>query len=108
VIDSSDQDSDGFPNEGPVIGKSQDQLAYVIYTSGSSGEPKGVEVTHANLANLIDWHVQAFDVTSKDRASYLSNVSFDAAVWEVWPYLATGATLYLPDNDTRVSPIDLR
>jgi amino acid adenylation domain-containing protein len=108
VIDISDRNSDRFSGRAPTIGKSQDQLAYVIYTSGSAGEPKGVEVTHANLANLIDWHVQAFDVTSADRASHLSNVSFDAAVWEVWPYLAKGATLYLPDNDTRVSPVALR
>ena len=108
LIDISDRDSNQFSSEAPAIRKSPDQLAYVIYTSGSTGEPKGVEVTHANLANLIDWHVQAFDVTSDERASHLSNVSFDAAVWEVWPYLAKGATLYLPDNETRVSPINLR
>jgi len=108
VIDISDPDAGRFSGQAPVIRKSPNQLAYLIYTSGSTGEPKGVEVTHANLANLIDWHVQAFDVTSDDRASHLSNVSFDAAVWEVWPYLAKGAALYLPDNETRVSPIALR
>jgi amino acid adenylation domain-containing protein len=108
VIDISDRDSDRYSSQAPIIWKSPDQLAYVIYTSGSTGEPKGVEVTHANLANLIDWHVQAFGITSDDRASHLSNVSFDAAVWEVWPYLAKGAALYLPDHETRVSPISLR
>ncbi len=96
-----------FSSDTPFVSASQDQLAYIIYTSGSTGEPKGVEVTHANLANLIDWHTQAFGVDSNDRASHLSNVSFDAAVWEVWPYLVNGATLYLPDDETRVSPIGL-
>ena len=42
-----------------------ENLAYVIYTSGSSGRPKGVEITHANLLNLIDWHQAAFAITSR-------------------------------------------
>ena len=29
--------------------------AYVIYTSGSTGVPKGVAVTHANLAARVRW-----------------------------------------------------
>src|SRR6266480_2211221 len=33
-------------------------LAYVIYTSGSTGQPKGVEITHESLLNLIHWHQQ--------------------------------------------------
>ncbi len=33
-----------------------ESLAYVIYTSGSTGVPKGVEITHANLAHLVRWH----------------------------------------------------
>jgi acyl-coenzyme A synthetase/AMP-(fatty) acid ligase/acyl carrier protein len=28
-------------------------------------------------------------------------VSFDAAVWEIWPYLAAGATLCIPGSDVR-------
>jgi non-ribosomal peptide synthetase component F len=32
-----------------------ESLAYVIYTSGSTGVPKGVEITHANLAHLVQW-----------------------------------------------------
>ncbi len=80
-----------------------DQLAYVIYTSGSTGEPKGVEVTHDNLLNLIHWHQRAFGTTSSDRASHLAGVGFDAAVWEIWPNLAAGATLVLVGEQTRTS-----
>ena len=76
-----------------------DELAYLIYTSGSTGTPKGVEITHANLMNLIAWHTEAYGVTAADRASHIAGLGFDAAVWEVWPYLANGATVQLPGRD---------
>jgi amino acid adenylation domain-containing protein len=80
-------------------------LAYVIYTSGSTGAPKGVEITHGSLANLVSWHRQAFSVTAADRASHLAGLGFDAAVWELWPYLASGASVHMvEDETTRNSP----
>ena len=85
-----------------------DDLAYVIYTSGSTGTPKGVEITHGGLANLVNWHRQAFSVTSADRASHLAGLGFDAAVWELWPYLATGASVHLVEEVTRTSAELLR
>ena len=87
---------------------SNDHLAYVIYTSGSTGQPKGVEVTHANLSHLVAWHLRAFRLTSADRVAFLSGIGFDAAVWDLWPALATGATLCLPNESTRFSAEALR
>jgi amino acid adenylation domain-containing protein len=83
-------------------------LAYVIYTSGSTGQPKGVEITRASLLNLVNWHLHAFKVTAADRATQLARVSFDAAVWETWPYLATGASLHLPPEELLNDPESLR
>lgn len=94
--------------EAPSIQIATNQLAYVIYTSGSTGEPKGVEITIENLLNLIKWHRSEFSVSSKDRATHLAGVSFDATVWEVWPYLTAGASLYVPDEPTRLAPEALR
>jgi amino acid adenylation domain-containing protein len=83
-------------------------LAYVIYTSGSTGQPKGVEVTHGGLLNLISWHLHAFNITPRHRASHIAPVSFDAAVWEVWPYLCAGASLHIPDGVAVNEPEVLR
>ena len=85
-----------------------DALAYVIYTSGTTGKPKGVEVTHANLSWLIAWHNEAFGVTAEDRGSHLAGLGFDASVWEVWPYLCTGASVVLATDDVRTSDERLR
>ena len=75
----------------------------MIYTSGSSGTPKGVEITHANLFNVVQWHRTTFEVTVKDRASQLLALGFDAAALEIWGHLCAGATLCLADDATRSS-----
>jgi amino acid adenylation domain-containing protein len=92
----------------PLVDIRRDDLAYVIYTSGSTGHPKGVEIPHGGLLNLVSWHQQKFSVTSADRASHLAGLSFDAAVWELWPYLAAGASVHLVDECTRNSAELLR
>ncbi len=84
-----------------------ENLAYVIYTSGSTGRPKGVEVEHRGLSNLVDWHRRTYAVTPADRATRLAGSAFDASVWEVWPYLASGASLHLPADELLLSPPDL-
>src|SRR3989442_5480598 len=104
----SDRTYENYSPDSPATTFSSEQLAYVIYTSGSTGEPKGVEITHASLLNLIAWHRTEFAVTPTDRASHLASIGFDAAVWEVWPYLTAGASLHLPEATTRVSPEHLR
>lgn len=83
---------------------SPDDLAYIIYTSGTSGYPKGVEITHRNLAHLVDWHCDAFQITEQDRASHLAGLSFDAAAWEIWPNLAAGASISFVEEAARASP----
>jgi len=93
----------GDPAYSPPVKIAPADLAYVIYTSGSTGKPKGVEITHGSLANLVCWHNRAFSVTAADRASHVAGLGFDAAVWELWPYLAAGASVHLVDEDTRNS-----
>jgi len=81
-----------------------DGTAYVIYTSGSTGRPKGVQVSHANLMHLVAWHRSVYGVTPEDRATQVAGPAFDASVWEVWPYLTAGASLHIPDEETRETP----
>jgi amino acid adenylation domain-containing protein len=96
------------PTRSVSLSVTSEDLAYVIYTSGSTGPPKGVEVTHGNLLHLVRWHGQAFDVSAADRASLVSSIGVDAAVWELWPYLAAGATVHITDDSVAKDPEALR
>lgn len=89
-------------------GVTVEDLAYVIYTSGSTGQPKGVEITHGSLLNLVVWHQKTFEVTPADRATQQASPGFDAAVWELWPYLTAGASVHFPEEATRMAPELLR
>jgi len=95
-------------SEPPIARARGENLAYVIYTSGSTGQPKGVEITHGGLLNLVSWHQRAFRITRDDRASQLSALGFDAAVWELWPYLTAGASLHLSDGVAANDPEAVR
>lgn len=97
-----------YPSDCPASSVTAENLAYVIYTSGSTGQPKGVEATHRGLRNLVDWHIRAFRVNTVDRASLQAAIGFDAAVWELWPYLAAGASVHIPEESVRSNPDAMR
>ncbi len=75
---------------------SLETLAYVIYTSGSTGQPKGSQIPHQSLLNLIFWYQQVMQIEASDRIPQFAGTSFDVSVSDIWPCLATGAALYLP------------
>ena len=49
-----------------VLSVQPEDLATIIYTSGTTGEPKGVMLTHGNLANNLCYSSREFDFSEKD------------------------------------------
>ncbi|HEV7509092.1 MAG TPA: non-ribosomal peptide synthase/polyketide synthase [Thermoanaerobaculia bacterium] len=84
-----------------------ENAAYVIYTSGSTGRPKGVVISHRGLAKVTAWYRQAFGLSRADRTTQVAAPGFDATVIEIWPALAAGASLHVPDDETRRDPARL-
>ncbi|MBU9167458.1 non-ribosomal peptide synthetase, partial [Burkholderia gladioli] len=96
-VSSAPWDELAFDNLPPrSLGLDSSHLAYVIYTSGSTGTPKGVMVEHRQLANLVSWHIDRFELRVGSRVPATASLAFDASVWELWPVLCAGASLLLP------------
>jgi len=93
----------GDESRPPESSAGPENLAYVVYTSGSTGRPKGVEIPHAGLMNLVRWHQDLYGVMAEDRGTQIASPAFDASIWELWPYLAAGASVHVPDEETRLS-----
>ena len=108
TIDPQGKMASDQPSDPVTTQVNAENLAYVIYTSGSTGQPKGVELTHRGLLNLVLWHQSAFQVGPHDRASQLAALGFDAAVWEIWPYLTAGASVQLADGVAVNEPVAVR
>ncbi|WP_390625552.1 MULTISPECIES: non-ribosomal peptide synthetase [Calothrix] len=107
-LDTDWQEISQLNQDNAITNVQVSNLAYVIYTSGSTGQPKGVLVKHESLLNLIFWHQRTFEITPLDKATQLAGTAFDAAVWELWPYLTAGASIYLVTSEILLSPIDLQ
>ncbi|KJZ71378.1 hypothetical protein HIM_09219 [Hirsutella minnesotensis 3608] len=74
---------------------SPDNGCYTIYTSGTTGKPKGVDVTHKNVVNLVCLSPGDLAVRPGTCVGQVLNISFDMAAWEIFACLCNGGTLVL-------------
>ena len=90
----------------PVV-VSPENLAYVIYTSGSTGQPKGVAVSHANVARLFDATHAWFAFDERDVWTLFHSCAFDFSVWELWGALLYGGRLVVVPFPVSRDPLAL-
>ncbi|OBB56116.1 non-ribosomal peptide synthetase [Mycobacterium sp. 852013-51886_SCH5428379] len=83
---------------------SPEQIAYVLFTSGSTGEPKGVEVTHAASMNTVEFINDHFAIGPADRCLALSTLEGDLSVLDVFGMLRAGGSLVVVDEAQRRDP----
>ncbi len=84
-----------------------ESLAYTIYTSGTTGKPKGVQISHGALLNLICSMWQKPGVTDTDRTLAVAPISFDIATMDMFLPLCSGGTLVLASREDAVDPYQL-
>ena len=97
-IDKNYIDSKGCEINLNDISKSD--LAYVMYTSGSTGNPKGVQVTNANVLSYLSAISLLWELPSHFKMSQFHDLSFDPSVSDIFYTLSNGGALcVVPEND---------
>jgi amino acid adenylation domain-containing protein/non-ribosomal peptide synthase protein (TIGR01720 family) len=87
---TGDYDDSDLPN----LTQPQDQ-AYLIYTSGSTGQPKGVVVSHGEIAMHCRAVIQRFGMRADDCELHFYSINFDAATERLLVPLLCGARVVL-------------
>jgi non-ribosomal peptide synthetase component F len=100
VVDTEHQASSD--NLKPVSGP--DDLAYVIYTSGTTGQPKGVMISHCNVAHLCAAQMDGFALRDCQRSLLFAPYVFDASVFELFVSLLNGLQVTICTEQQRQDP----
>ncbi|MEV7287858.1 amino acid adenylation domain-containing protein [Streptomyces sp. NPDC093252] len=91
----------------PVPAADPGGAAYAVFTSGSTGRPKAVVVTHAGIAGRVGWTVERHGLGPGDRVLQKTTIGFDAAAWEIFAPLVSGATVVLAPAGAERDPAAL-
>ncbi len=81
-------------DDNPVPTAASTHLAYVMYTSGSTGTQKGVAVEQRAVTRLVV-NTNYVQFGPHHAMAQASNISFDAATFEIWGALLNGAPLVI-------------
>ncbi len=93
--------AESYPNESLSLygQQSGDCLACVLYTSGSTGEPKGVEICHKGLVNVIQYRLDSILGGKEGKVVPLTaTLDFDASVAQIFTPLCCGGKLLVVEN----------
>jgi len=87
-------------NSDDFIPVQPEDIAYIVFTSGTTGIPKGIEIIHEGLTNLIVEHLELLKITSEDVYLQFMSHSFDGSILDFLMILAGGGHLYIPSTNT--------
>ncbi len=101
VVDSRVVDARSSIAPGPV---NPEDVAYQLFTSGSSGEPKGVPITHRNVAAFLDHNVRRYGLGPGDRLSQTFDQTFDLSIFDLFGAWWSGACVCALDRRDLLAP----
>ncbi|MDO7895544.1 non-ribosomal peptide synthetase [Pseudomonas citrulli] len=84
-----------YPEQAPPSRTLPQHQAYLIYTSGSTGQPKGVVVSHGEIAMHCQAVIRRFGMRPDDCELHFYSINFDAATERLLVPLLSGAQVVL-------------
>ncbi|WP_103071076.1 MupA/Atu3671 family FMN-dependent luciferase-like monooxygenase [Aquimarina sediminis] len=92
-------DQQKFQENRKVVPNYNDSnVAYIIFTSGTTGKPKGIEVTHKNLNNLLKGLDISFGNQTQQKWLAQTSMNFDISVLELIWTISRGQTIVLQQS----------
>lgn len=82
----------------PLADVKPDDVAGLIYTSGTTGKPKGVMLTHANIAENINAVLKVFRMENETSLAFLPWAHVFGQVAELYLLFSTGSRLALAES----------
>jgi len=94
VLDASQDAGQLLAEIAPQV--QADDTAVILCTSGTTGDPREVELTHANLIANIEGSVEKVKITEEDRLGHIlpPHHSFGLTVGKFLPFYAGAANIY--------------
>ncbi|ATY64016.1 nonribosomal siderophore peptide synthase [Cordyceps militaris] len=103
-----EESMEDYPDNNTSVEISSSDAAYVIYTSGTTGTPKGVTVSHKNIACNVAYLGLEYPEARKGHSNFLQACSqaFDVSVFEIFFAWHKGMCLCVATNDVLFADIE--
>jgi amino acid adenylation domain-containing protein len=107
LFDREGESLESYPTTALASTPELGAAACLLYTSGTTGKPKGVVITHGNLAHYIHVAQQRYRFGPGDTFCSLARYTFSISLFDLVSPLCCGGSVRLVEREAILSPENL-